>query len=144
MADKAGIRSFSGRYQFLSNFFPCLVIYEGVAYSSAEHAFQAAKTLSIPGRGYVAQARRPGEAKRRGRAVVLRSDWEEVKEAVMLGVLRSKFEDEDLRRQLVETGDAELIEGNTWGDRYWGVDQRQGLNRLGMLLMHLREEITGG
>ena len=79
-----------------------------------------------------------GRAKRLGR-VELRSDWEEVKIEVMREVLRCKFsQNPDLKAKLIATGDAELIEGNNWNDRFWGVCRGVGQNHLGRLLMELR------
>jgi len=39
----------------------------------------------------------------------------------MRAVLAAKFSDPDLRARLVATGSAELVEENTWGDRFWAV-----------------------
>ena len=59
----------------------------------------------------------------------------------MRDLLRQKFAREPLRSQLLATGEAKLIEGNHWGDTFWGVCRGQGENHLGMLLMKAREEI---
>lgn len=81
----------------------------------------------------------PSEAKRLGRRVKLREDWEEVKELVMYEICYHKFsQNPDIRKMLLDTGDAELIEGNTWGDKI-GV----GENRLGKILMRIRNELKG-
>lgn len=71
----------------------------------------------------------------------MRSDWEEVKLGVMEGLLREKFSDPELRRKLLATGERELVEGNDWGDSFWGVCAGRGKNHLGRLLMKLREEL---
>jgi predicted NAD-dependent protein-ADP-ribosyltransferase YbiA (DUF1768 family) len=76
-----------------------------------------------------------------GRAVTLRHDWEAVKFSYMELGLRLKFQNSDLAEKLIATGDEELVEGNTWGDRVWGVCDGEGENRLGKLLMKIREEI---
>jgi hypothetical protein len=132
------IDSFSGQYEFLSNFYPCR-IEDGIIYSSVEHAYQAMKSLSIAERLKVAACNTPGRAKRMGRKLELRPDWEDVKVDIMLGLLEKKFRDPELNRQLQDTGDEELIEGNTWGDIEWGVYKGKGENMLGKLLMALRE-----
>jgi predicted NAD-dependent protein-ADP-ribosyltransferase YbiA (DUF1768 family) len=80
-----------------------------------------------------------GEA---GQKVTLRKDWEGVKIQVMRDVLRLKFANPGLRDRLLETGDRELIEGNTWGDTFWGVCRGSGKNWLGQLLMELRGELS--
>ena len=141
------IFEFDGDYAFLSNFYEAPCDYEGIHYPTVEHAFQAAKTLDINGRKAIAAAPTPGKAKRMGRSVVLRPDWEEVKVDVMRDCLRSKFRNTNLRRLLLATGDEELMEGNFWHDNVWGnclceeCQDTPGRNMLGMLLMDLRTEI---
>ena len=76
-----------------------------------------------------------------GRHLPLRPDWEDVKLSVMEGLLRQKFREEPFKSQLKATGDAQLVEGNYWGDVYWGVCRGQGENHLGKLLMKIRGEI---
>jgi N-glycosidase YbiA len=77
----------------------------------------------------------------RGKRVALRSDWEVVKVGIMEQCLRSKFAGSELRSLLLSTGDAELVEGNTWNDRFWGVCRGKGQNHLGKLLMRIRSEL---
>ncbi len=137
----SAISSFSGKNRFLSNFWLCRVTFEGVEYDSTEHAYQAAKTVSEELREWVRTAPSPGQAKKRAYRLTLRPDWDDVKEHVMLALLREKFKDPELRAKLLATGDAELVEGNTWGDKYWGVCDGEGQNRLGVLLMLVRDEV---
>lgn len=142
----APIEEFKGAYYFLSNFYPARVEFEGQHFPTAEHAFQAAKTLHPGLRNLIAAAESPREAKRLGRQVALRPLWDdELKEKVMLAILRSKFSDEDMKEALLATGNAPLMEGNTWGDTYWGCIHSNGVwkgkNRLGELLMRLRAEL---
>jgi ribA/ribD-fused uncharacterized protein len=134
------IDRFLGRYDFLSNFYICPVEYNGIEYHSAEAAFQAQKTLDPEQRKKFAHLN-SSESKRLGRQVQLRRDWEEVKVDIMRDVLKSKFSHNILRRTLLNTGDEELIEGNSWGDRFWGVYNGIGENNLGKLLMEIREEM---
>ena len=136
------IDSFRGEYGYLSNFHKCRVEFEGMVYPSVEHAFQAAKNPDPEYRGRIAACTSPVIAKRMGKKTQLRPDWEEVKEGIMLELLRSKFSDPVLREKLLATGDAELIEGNNHWDRYWGVFRGEGLNKLGKLLMRVREELN--
>lgn len=135
------ISSFHGAYRFLSNFYPVTVVLSGRTYPTVEHAFQAAKTFDGNARDHIMMAPSAGYAKHLGRLVALRPDWDRVKQRVMLELLRSKFTNPVLRAQLIETGTHELVEGNTWGDRYWGVCGGTGENHLGKLLMQVREEI---
>ena len=85
--------------------------------------------------------RTPGEAKKLGRRINLRPDWETAKDQVMEKLLRQKFQIPELRRLLTNTGTARLEEGNTWGDTYWGTVNGVGQNKLGLTLMRIRDEI---
>lgn len=141
------INRFEGKYAFLSNFYASVVQEDGITYPTIEHYFQAQKTLNPFERKEIAAAATPGQAKRAGRNVTLREDWEEVKDSVMLQGLRLKFDIEELANMLIATGDAALIEGNWWCDNTWGscacpkCENIVGENRLGKLLMQVREEI---
>lgn len=134
------INSFRGEYSFLSNFEKCTIEFEGLTYPSVEHAFQAAKTLDTDKRLSFTKGS-PVCAKRMGRCLKLRPDWEEIKDSVMYACLKSKFRNDDMRKKLIATGDAVLIEGNNHGDRYWGLVNGEGQNKLGRLLMQIRSEI---
>lgn len=136
------IDNFDGEYAFLSNFYESPMIIQGIIYPTNEHFFQAMKTLSPSEREKIASAPTPGQAKRLGRQVELRWDWESVKEDVMLTGLRYKFSNPDLKEKLLATGNEELVEGNWWGDQYWGVCDGIGKNKLGKLLMKVREELA--
>ena len=145
---KTRIDSFTGTYAFLSNFFPSEIVYAGHQYDTVEHGFQAAKTLDKWEQEAIRLAPSPGHAKRMGnrgpKGVIrqLRPDWENVKQDIMLMLLRLKFQDPELRRLLLSTGDRELIEGNNRGDTIWGVCNGTGSNFLGKLLMRVRKEIS--
>lgn len=133
------ISKFDGRYGWLSNFWPAEVEYDDEMYPSSEHAYQAAKTLDLEARKRIRLEPSPGRVKRMGRRLELREGWEEVKLVVMASILYDKFtRHPDLRQKLIDTGSAELIEGNNWGDRFWGVDGT-GKNHLGRILMALRD-----
>jgi ribA/ribD-fused uncharacterized protein len=138
------INSFRGNYYFLSNMYPCPVVYEGMEFKCAEAAFQAAKTLNLEMRKRFTQM--DGfEAKRFGRSVKLRDDWDKVRLPVMSWVLLDKFtRNADLKEKLLMTGDMPLIEGNNWNDRFWGVCNGVGDNNLGKLLMRLRKHLSKG
>lgn len=133
------IDSFMGQFRFLSNFGPGQIEYEGEIYSTAEHFYQTAKTLDDEEQKFVRISPTPGEAKRRGKKITMREDWDEVKDGIMRKTLRLKFEQNpELAKKLLDTGCQELIEGNTWGDTYWGVCFGTGQNKLGLLLQELR------
>jgi hypothetical protein len=112
------IDNFRGEYFFLSNFYPCKIIYGNITYRSVEHAFQAAKTLDMDKRKLIAAAGTAAAAKHLGRLVPLRADWEEIKLATMENLLRIKFSNHILKQKLIQTGDQELTEGNWWGDNF--------------------------
>lgn len=149
------IEKFDGEHRFLSNFWPCSVIMDGDVYTSVEHAYQAAKfartTMSgvknkhgheYTMRGLIAAQPSAGAAKKYGRWHGIRSDWDQVKLRVMEDLVRQKFENKELAKKLRATGAAELIEGNWWGDTYWGICNGRGQNKLGIILMGIRNEIT--
>ena len=136
------IEEFRGEYGFLSNFYPSPLEYDGVEYPTAEHAFQAAKTDVPVHKRQIAKAKSAVVAKHLGKMVTLRPGWEEVRDEVMLEVLRCKFRDNaELADRLVATGKERLVEGNKWDDTYWGMSGGVGENKLGKLLMRVRKEI---
>lgn len=136
------IKSFTGKYWFLSNFYPCEISFDGEIYPSVEHAYQAAKTLDKKDREIIRTQKTPGRAKKYGQTVTLRDDWEEIKIGIMTELVHQKFfRNKRLQNLLYETGEQELVEGNTWGDCFWGVCNRKGENHLGKTLMEVRDEI---
>jgi len=141
MSNKNVIGPFSGEFDWLSNFFPCKLEFEGLTFDNSEAAFQAAKCLNpIERTKFVGLA--AGKSKRLGKKVELRPDWNDIRIDVMREVLRAKFgQNKDLAEKLVATGDAELIEFNNWRDVFWGVCNGKGNNQLGKLLMEVRKEI---
>jgi hypothetical protein len=134
------IDSFSGEYEFLSNFF---VEKNGM---TLEHRFQAAKAKTKHDRIFILSQKTPGKAKRAGRHIDIRKDWEVIRLLVMEQLVRTKFTDVQLFANLNETYPALLIEGNNWGDQFWGMtknpstDDWEGENNLGKILMKIREE----
>jgi hypothetical protein len=137
------IKEFEGEFRFLSNFWTAKVSYDGIEYPTTEHAFQAAKTLDFGLRWEISQLPTPGKAKRAGRKLPLRPDWDQVKDQIMLELTILKFMNHrKLKEALLATGTAELVEGNNWGDAYWGVVKGQGgLNHLGKILMLVRGQL---
>ncbi len=135
------IMQFRGEYSFLSNMYETPVMLFGVIYPSSEAAFQAAKCDDENDRNMFRNLSGV-EAKKLGRRIRMRADWEYVKEGVMFNVVLDKFQrNPELGKKLLETGDAMLVEGNTLGDTFWGVDLRKncGKNRLGYTLMKVRD-----
>lgn len=134
------ITSFRDDYAFLSNFFEAGFFFDGIWYDNSEAAFQAQKCAREE--RYKFSHLKPKEAKRLGRTVTLRPDWEDVKDQLMYEIVKTKFTgNEYLKLRLLNTGDAKLIEGNMHNDTYWGVCRGVGQNKLGIILMRVREEI---
>jgi len=139
------IDDFHGEYRFLSNFGDCpngVILADGIRYPTSEHAYAANKTLEPLQREKIATLPTPGQAKRAGRDVAIRADWEVVKDDAMRKIVFAKFDQNPgLKAKLLATGDAQLIEGNTWGDIYWGVCNGRGHNMLGKILMEVRDKL---
>jgi ribA/ribD-fused uncharacterized protein len=144
------IWQFQGNNRFLSNFYPSEVEYEGNIYPTAENAFQAAKVLSSILRKEFLDIS-PGEAKRLGQRMPLRPLWEESKLQIMEQIVTLKFEDKGMALLLTDTYPARLVEGNTWGDFFWGMVYKKadenfsagwyGNNHLGKILMRVRKSL---
>lgn len=130
---------------FLSNFYPVEIVGPGdIKFRTVEHAYMASKSLRPLDWENIKKAHHPGVAKRLGQKVTLRPDWEHVKLDVMWGLLIQKFTPNTyLAGQLLATNDAELVEGNFHGDKYWGICLKTGVgeNHLGTLLMSIRDNL---
>jgi len=137
------INDFRGENEFLSNFYPSILMVDDELYPTLEHAFQAAKTDDLNLKTQIRNAPTAKEAKRLGRSVVLIPDWDQKRLDVMASLVKQKFTEHlDLKIRLLLTGDKELIEGNTWKDRFWGQDQHGvGENNLGKILVTCRTQI---
>lgn len=138
------INKFSGKYRFLSNFYLCdIEVYEDEIYPSTEHAYQALKFSSKNIRKlFMDKNLSPGDAKKLGRYYPMSENWDDYKLGVMYAVNIYKFTfHPQLKQSLIDTGDQELVEGNTWGDQYWGTCNNVGKNHLGKILMRIREDI---
>lgn len=138
------IDSFRGKYRFLSNFYPAPTAYEDVIYPTSEHAYQAAKHIPSA-RTLILHCETPDKARKLGNFCGgdTLPGWAERRIDVMRICLIDKFtRNPVLAQQLVATGDAELIEGNTWNDRFWGVCAGVGENHLGRLLMDVRRGLV--
>ena len=136
--------STTGEHGCFSNFSRHSIFLKGKRWPTSEHYFQAQKFAGEPDEEAIRKAPKPSEAASMGRdrKRPLRRDWESVKESVMLDALRAKFtQHEELKAVLLGTGDAILVE-HTAKDSYWGDGgDGSGKNRLGHLLMKVREEL---
>lgn len=136
------IKEFMGRHRFLSNFYLWPIVAHHRQWPSVEHAYQAAKTDDVDEQERIRQADSPGAAKRMGKKVKIRENWDNVKLDIMRYLIELKFAPgTEMADMLLETGDQELQEGNGWGDTYWGMCDGKGQNMLGKILMAQREKL---
>jgi len=138
------ISSFSGEYRWLSNFWLADITLKGLTFPSSENAYQAAKTVDWANDAKQFTTITPGQAKRLGQTVEMTPVWDKIKNEVMFNVCWRKFKAHpELGQMLIDTGDRPLIEGNTWGDKYWGqCPVGQGENRLGKILENIRSSLN--
>ena len=140
------IYEFNGDFRFLSNFYPCEIIYKGKIYKTSEHLFQSLKTKDKEEMEFIRLSSSPGIAKKNGRKIKLRDDWGKIKNEIMKLVVMKKFsQNPTLLNKLNGTKGIYLTEGNYWHDNYWG-DCRcnkcqwfDGENHLGKIIMDLRD-----
>ena len=141
------IESFFGDYRFLSNFWPCQIEYEGLVYPSVENAYQASKTIDKSLREtFVTMT--SGKAKRAGRDIERNDqtfrgllEWKRIKLEVMRELTFKKYQNPELAKLLLDTGEQELIEGNDWGDVFYGMCNGVGQNHLGKIIMEVRTSL---
>jgi ribA/ribD-fused uncharacterized protein len=138
-----GFYSTSDEFGCFSNFWRAPIRLRGKTWPTSEHYFQAQKFTGTPREEEIRRAASPMLAARMGRSRrhPLRRDWETIKEVVMREALLAKFTQHvDLRAILLNTGDAILVE-HTENDAYWGDGDGSGRNRLGEILMSVRDEL---
>lgn len=142
------INEFTGEYEFLSNYFPCTISYNGYIFNSSEAAYQAQKCVHKEDMEAIAQMKNADEAKQYAKTMDKRTDWDMIKEKIMYRVVKQKFiQNSSLGKKLLDTENAYLIEGNNWGDQFWGICPVvgnvgiDGLNMLGTILMVIRNEL---
>lgn len=153
------INRFEGRYNFLSNFYPCKIEHQGITYPSVEHYYVAMKCNNdqmidgvyyTPGdfREKIAKTTIPAVVKKIGQRIKIRSDWDSKKLEFMEWGLREKFKITEIKEMLLQTENKQIIEGNFWHDNFYGqcsCDKcsGKGKNNLGKLLMEIRSELNG-
>jgi hypothetical protein len=139
------IDSFKDSFAFLSNFFPAPITTKLGVFPTAEHLYQACKTKDRQQQLMVMGLSSPAEAKKVGKTLTIREDWDDLKLTYMEKTVQYKFiQNWNLMTKLVETNGHEIVEGNYWHDNFWGVCScekcgRKGLNHLGKILMNLRQ-----
>lgn len=113
-----------------------------ITYPSVENYYQAMKsTDKVVHLSFSLIS--PKKSKQEGRRLKIRDNWEMLKENYMMIGLREKFKKPEYRLMLLQTNNEPIIEWNNWHDKEWGVCifENRGNNKLGKLLMKLREEI---
>ena len=146
------INTFSGRWRFLSNFYPAKIEYRGIIYPSVENFYVAMKIkedqvidhkfISVQDcQEMISKIKDPSTVKTLGKVLKVREDWDSVKLKIMEWAVNEKFKDPELEKMLIDTGNEELVEGNWWNDTYWGVCNGVGENNLGKILMRVRDKI---
>lgn len=142
------ITSFKNEYRWLSNFYPCVVNYNGLTFQSVENAYQSAKSEDLDWKLYCskASAKESGTVKIKSQSVELVQNWKLFNIEVMMTLLVLKFSQEEFKTKLLNTGMLKIIEGNDWGDNFWGVDTKsmKGRNILGSLIMTIRQYLKQG
>lgn len=143
MTKQNTIESFQGEYRYLSNFYECSVPYDYLIFKTSEHAFQAAKAKHNNDWLNIWSLKFPSQAKKIGKTIEIKENWENIRIKVMYDIVFNKFlfNLKTIGLQLLKTNDAILIEGNTWGDQFWGVSNGFGYNHLGHILMQVRKEL---
>lgn len=136
------ILDFQGENRWLSNMYRLTIplVYQNIEYWSVENFYVAMKTTDIEIRKHIATLD-PISAKKFGRSLKIRSDWEQIKLNVMRDGLDFKFSQEPFMSKLIATGDQLIVEGNWWGDTFWGVCRGVGDNNLGKLIMEIRSDL---
>lgn len=137
------IKEFKGEHRWLSNFAPCYVELDGQMYLSVEHAYQSSKSDDPNWKEQCTLETNPVEIKRQSKNIILRKDWDDVKDDIMMKCLIEKYDQEPYKQRLLDTKNEEIQEGNWWGDEYWGVSLKtgKGQNKLGKMIMEIRKEL---
>jgi len=134
---------FRGKYFFLSNFYPCDIVINGITFYSSENAYHYFRTDNeSTKRSFIELP--PHLAKKLSKTCKTKPNWDNIKLGVMRYVCKQKFaQNYDLADELRSTYGTPLIEHNNWGDTFWGVCGVDGENWLGRILMKIREELMG-
>ncbi|MBI2639883.1 MAG: NADAR family protein [Candidatus Sungbacteria bacterium] len=135
---------YEGEWYIFSNFSSFMVFWHGVNWTTAEHAYQAAKfddpeiaeKIRVAGSAY--DAKKVAHAHQNE----VRWDWDDDKKLeIMEEIVRAKLTQHPyIQRKLLQTGKREIVE-NSPRDSFWGRGPDwKGRNELGKLWMKLRTE----
>lgn len=137
--DEFNIKGFFGSYRWLSNFHESPVYYNGILFLSSENAYQSAKCKNSDDIiKYLGIS--PSQSKKISKTIESVDNWHDIKYDIMSSIVFDKFyRDLELRHLLLSTGNKYLEETNHWNDIYWGVCNGVGQNKLGLILMKVRD-----
>ena len=146
------IENFNKEFYYLSNFYPIsytLESHDDILYKSVEHGFQSEKAINIEDRNRIIEQKTPGLAKRLGKNIKCKPQWDEIKLEIMKKHVLAKFQQNDyIKKKLISTNNIILIEGNTWHDNFWGkcscvkCISCEKNNNLGKILMEVRDILS--
>jgi ribA/ribD-fused uncharacterized protein len=135
-------KQFSGKLAFASNFYEAGFVIDGIYYRTVEHFYQSEKALYQKDKERIRNAETSGKAKRMGKQIQVRSDWDAVKKVTMSRGVYAKFsQNPDIACKLLAADDSDLVERNSWGDTFWGVDSKtgKGEDNLGKILRETKQ-----
>jgi len=142
------INEFKGDHRWLSNFEAVKITLDGIEYPSIEHAYMSAKCDDPEWKKFCADENNTaGSVKKQSRhaTVKLVENWDSFKMDVMFSCLEQKYSQEPFKSKLIDTGSQNLVEGNYFGDKIWGVDLKSnpniGENHLGRMIMSIRQNL---
>jgi len=133
---------FNGETHPLSNFYPAKINVDGKIYKTAEHYYQSEKATNTMDKSRVMQAESPSNARRIGKQIKKRADFDEIKDIIMYKGVKAKFtQNVEVKAYLLATGDRYLIEDASFSP-YWGTGYNDmGENKMGKMLMQIRDEL---
>jgi len=135
----SSILGFSGEYKFLSNFHLVDITWKGTQFTCSEHIYMFFKCTTEEDRKAILQLSKPGDIKKFGRSVKLPKNWGDIRDVAMMTALLAKFSIPEMAEKLLSTKGMYIEETNWWNDTYWGVCNGVGENKLGRMLMFIRD-----
>lgn len=139
---KIKFKGYKCEYGFLSNFYYSLFIINNIEYSTVEQFFQSEKCINEEDRNLILESKTPYDARKYGKLIDIRDDWDLVKDFIMFIGVNEKFkQNPKLRSMLLNTSNSYIVEDAKW-DSYWGVGiDGKGFNKLGNIIMIVRSKI---
>lgn len=139
--DNNNIKGFCGEYSFLSNMYPCKIVYKGISYKCSESAYQSTKCKREEDKKTLSLMNGYGAKKAIKNMQKLEDYIPEEKIKNMKEILLLKFSVPTFRKKLLQSGNKYIEETNYWGDTFWGISENKGDNNLGIILMEIRKNL---